>query len=76
MVGGQWCSVLSLKDVNVCTRCEVKEFVTDFSMGEKQRYQTLKGLLGYILFVFVWHEEKHNSSQSINNLLIINNYYY
>lgn len=30
MVGGQWCSDLSPKEVNGCTRCEVKEFVLDF----------------------------------------------
>lgn len=77
MVGGQWCSDLSPKGINVRTRCEVKELVLDSSIAEKQKYQTLKGLLSYILFVFVWHKEKHHSGQSPQvKLLIMSNIRY
>lgn len=38
MLRGQWYSILSHEDVNVCTRRQVKGFALGFSMGEEQRY--------------------------------------
>lgn len=46
-----------------------------FSKGEKQRYQTLKGLLGYILFVFVWHRDSSGQSPQVNLLIMSNTRY-
>lgn len=51
------------------------EEVLYFSKGEKQRYQTLKGFLSYILFAFVWHKDNSCQSPQVNPLIMSNTRY-